>query len=70
MSAKPVAKVNNSNAATVIHSETGDATDMACSIFRRIRVRLRYRWGVRSSEVMVVILVTSQRPLVRFMNSR
>jgi len=32
--------------------------------------RARYSCGVRSSEVMVVILVTSQRPLVRFMNNR
>ena len=57
-SAKPVANVNSSNATTVNRSDTGEATAM------------RYRCGVKSSDVMVVILVTSQRPLARFMNIR
>ena len=69
-SAKPVAKVSNSNAATVIRSDTGEATGIGCSMFRRIVGPSRYTCGVRSSEVMVVILVTSQRLSVRFMNSR
>src|SRR6201998_1145340 len=36
-SAKPVAKVSNSNAATVRRSDTGEVTAMGCSIFRRRR---------------------------------
>ena len=59
-SASPVAKVSNNSAITVNRSDTGEATAIGC----------RYRWGVRSSEVMVVILVTSQRRLSRFMISR
>ena len=66
-SAIPVAKVSNNSAATVDRSDTGDVTAMGAGFARPVQ---RYRCGVKSSEVTVVILVTSQRRVVRFMNSR